>query len=346
LFLLSVILFSTYCLATTNLADDLRGIEFLPNFLPANISGRKYCPTEDIWKWKKSVRDNSFHFGSPFACATEGNCDNYAERNKWTKKNLHIKLHITVLCATSTSCAGGVTQSRVHDQVAQINKDFAGSGITFSAAETKFYVDATYAEIPAYSGSNSNWYTALVNLKNKYAVSPTSYLNVFITAQKSGTAGTLLGIGTFPWDSASTKSTGGLWLNANYVKSGDKTASHEIGHCVGLWHTFHGDSEVSCTSQCYETVHSDSGDTTASNSVGDFCADTPAQPMNYYCSYPTGTDCKGTKYTLYGNNPVLINNIMAYTPDTCMESFTPQQIMRAHCWTCAKLGAYDSVACK
>jgi len=166
---------------------------------------------------------------------------------------------------------------------------------------------------------------------------PAQYLNCYVTRQKAGTQGTLLGIGTFPWDTAATQNTGGLWMNANYVGGGYKTFSHEIGHCIGLWHTFHGDSEVSCNSNCYETVHQDFADTTFSNSVGDFCADTPAQPMNYNCAVPSTRDCKNLLYNSCPASqiPALTNLIMSYTPDTCMQTFTTQQAMRAKCWTCS-----------
>ena len=191
---LSVILFSSLCLALNN--DPLYGIEFLPNFLPQNISGRKYCPTEDIWRWKKSVRDNSFHFGEPFACKTEGKCDDYKERNTWTAGGITIPLYVTVLCQSSGNCAGGVNQVRVNDQLRQINEDFANTGITFKINATVFTVSQYYT-IDAYS-SNNVWYSQLTALKKLYAVKPTEYLNVFITEQKTGSQGTLLGIGTFP----------------------------------------------------------------------------------------------------------------------------------------------------
>lgn len=45
--------------------------------------------------------------------------------------------------------------------------------------------------------------------------------------------GTLLGMGTFPWDSAALTSEGGLWLNSEFVGRGQKTINHEIGHNLG-----------------------------------------------------------------------------------------------------------------
>ena len=101
--------------------------------------------------------------------------------------------------------------------------------------------------------------------------------------------GTLLGIGTFPWDPAYETCLGGnvpltlkyltilcwsilfllplarisvpktqsqtcnfktfwfsagLWMNAFFFGAGQKTLSHEAGHNLGLWHSFHGVSEV------------------------------------------------------------------------------------------------------
>jgi len=268
-------------------------------------------------------------------------------RNKWNVAPIQIKLYITVICFAANSCPGNMDLNKVRGQIQQINQDFNGTNVSFfyDDSSLQFVVDPTYAEIAAYSNTNQLWYTQLLALKNKYASRPSEYLNIFVTGQKSGSAGTLLGIGTFPWDPESVLNTGGLWVNAVYFGPGEKTASHEIGHNIGLWHTFHGDSEVRCNDACYEVVHQDSCDDCPSNEVGDFCADTPAQPMNYYCSYPTGSDCRGNRYTLYGNNPALINNFMAYTPDNCYTSFTNQQSMRASCWVCDKLSKWVDGQC-
>jgi len=280
-------------------------------------------------------------------CRVEGDCDHFTERNKWNNAPIQIQLHITYICQTATVCPGNMDMTKVRAQIQQINTDFNGTNISFHFSEenVKRVVDAQYYQLPAYSNTHSNWYISLLALKNKYAYRPNEFLNIFVNGQVQGNAGTLLGIGTFPWDSDAPTNYGGLWVNALYFGAGQKTAAHEIGHNVGLWHTFHGDSEVSCTNDCYEVVHSDSGDDTFSNTVGDFCADTPAQPMNYNCAYPTGSDCRGNRYTLYGNNPALINNFMAYTPDNCYTSFTNQQSMRASCWICNRLDRYVAGQC-
>jgi len=310
---------------------ELKGLEHLSRFLPYNVTGKKYCATEDVWKWKQAMK-TGYAVDEPLAnCPNTGICDGFTERNRWNGHRMNIALVITVLCATSTTCP--LNNNDVIAQVRQINTDFNGTGITFVVNQTYFTVDAQYATIAAY-GSNNLWYTQLNALKNKHARSPTLYLNVFVTKQTPGASGTLLGIGTFPWDSEAPTNTGGLWVNANYFGANQKTAAHELGHNVGLWHTFHGDSEVSCTSACYEPVHTDFSNTGISNTEGDYCADTPSQPMNYQCSIPSGRDCRGTAYNSIGNNVALYNNIMAYTPDSCMQLLTPQQGWRANCWVC------------
>jgi hypothetical protein len=79
---------------------------------------------------------------------------------------------------------------------------------------------------------------------------------------------------------------------------------------TGLWHTFHGVTEIPvCGDQCTENVHelndpkADVVGTSISNVLftrsnkysvtGDLCADTPATPMNFYCRAPGDNDCKG-----------------------------------------------------
>jgi hypothetical protein len=103
--------------------------------------------------------------------------------------------------------------------------------------------------------------------------------------------------------------------------------THEMGHCLGLWHTHHGVDETDgCSDPCYENTHTPNDP--AADLVGDFCKDTPPTPTNYDCAPPGGTDCFGiswgtTDYT----------NFMGYGDDSCIDHFTGEQGSRLHCWS-------------
>ena len=134
-------------------------------------------------------------------------------------------------------------------------------------------------------------------------------LNVYLSGLGDG----LLGYAYFPQQGGDSKpwQDGVVVLNesipggavANY-DAGD-TLPHEVGHWLGLYHTFQG----GCTTP------------------GDHVADTPAQ-ASPSTGCPTGRDsCAGG-----GVDP--IHNYMDYSYDSCYTEFTAGQTTRARSnWT-------------
>ena len=191
---------------------------------------------------------------------------------------------------------------------------------------------ATYpSKNPA--AANYNTPTTFQNFMNNYIKpatvwDPTKYMNIWVTDVNAGAG--LLGFATFPAASGltgipggtGTASTDGLWcwgrafgnvgtLQAPYNKG--RTATHEIGHWVGLRHIW-GDGTCA-TDYCLDTPP-------ASTSNGG----TLTYPFNANsCTSPTGT----SNTTPNGANGEMFMNFMDYTDDGAMYMFTEDQRTRA-----------------
>lgn len=273
---------------------------------PKGAGGRDWCQTQVKWDAKAQGQ------GAGPGCGL-GTCDTPSVRDSWIPNagtpTRSMRIHFNVFCNNDgTSCAA--TQASVDSQMVQLNSDFGPSKIQFCYT-TEFINNTTYRQ---FADSEE---TAM---KNAYADNPSTQLNVYVVNIQAG----YLGVGTFPWDSVALGAQGGLIIDDNWFGTGQKTLTHEVGHCVGLWHTHHGVSEVTACSACYERADGLNADTT-----GDLAGDTDPTPTNYNCSGPGGTDsCSATVW-----GPTHPQNYMGYAPDACYTNFSPHQFGRMHCWS-------------
>lgn len=105
-------------------------------------------------------------------------------------------------------------------------------------------------------------------------------------------------------------------INSTYYL--EPTLPHEVGHCLGLYHTHQGTNN----GKNPELVNGSN-----SSIAGDYIVDTPADPCiwdTWNCRYiGTGTDANGD---YYNPNPL---NIMSYS-GLCREEFTQKQVERIY----------------
>jgi hypothetical protein len=257
-------------------------------------------------------------------CAEVGPCDNPDDRdasipNEATPIKTY-RLSIHVFCEDNGSnCTA--TQSDVDTAVAQLNADYAQWRIQF-VYETEFINSTKYRN---YDAANI-WF-----MKKTYSDSPASKLNVYVI-----NAAGIGSWGTFPWDTNALGKQGGIVMHQTMFVTTRPVFAHEVGHCLGLWHTHHGVSEVTACGDCYEAAGRSEAD---GNIAGDRCEDTNPTPTSGVCdNYPGSDTC--SPFNPWGLTPYL--NYMGYAL-TCADQFTPQQAGRMHCWAADRLSGWLQV---
>jgi hypothetical protein len=212
--------------------------------------------------------------------------------------NVAIAVHVHVVNNGSGIANGDVSASQVNDQLNVLSAAYASSGFTFVLASLDRTTNATwYAATPGSAGETQ--------MKTALHTGTSADLNLYTNNMGQG----LLGWSTFPWDYSRKPAMDGVVVLFSSLPGGSAapynlgdTATHEIGHWMGLYHTFQGGCGGS----------------------GDSVSDTPAERSAAF-GCPTGRDsCTGKRYP--GLDP--INNFMDYTDDGCMDQFSSGQNAR------------------
>lgn len=225
-------------------------------------------------------------------------------------KRAQVTIPVVFHVVHGSDGAGNVSDSAIAAQIAELNEDFAGreSG---EASDTAFRFELRDTR----RWQNDAWFNDPDSAAGEAAMKSATHEGDASTLNVWSTNTGYLGYATFPWWQADAPELDGIVIQWGSLPGGSienynlgKTATHEVGHWLGLYHTFQGG--------CSKT--------------GDEVADTPAQRQPT-SGCPEGADtCKGKKNP--GMDP--IHNYMDYSYDSCYNQFTPGQTARAQdAWT-------------
>jgi hypothetical protein len=298
----------------TVVADDTAGSPIY------NVTG--WCGTTEHWM---SDRRGAPAGASPNACFQYGGCDEPPVRDTWEVGpddpfiSIRMVVHILRLDDGTGPIAGDAINQMIVDH---LNEDYLPSKIQFDV--TFNYVNST--EWRTLSESEID------EMKIATAIKPDSFLNVWATEVLFDYS-----FGTFPFYGDYLEATGGIVMgHFHWQGAGLSVFAHEVGHCLGLYHTFRGVDETSQCGACYEEVGLPPSE---GDLRGDFCSDTEPAPMYRTCGDVGGDDpCTGDPW---GSTLNQAQSYMSYA-NSCMEKFTPQQTARMRCWTSSALAGWIS----
>jgi hypothetical protein len=203
-----------------------------------------------------------------------------------------INVYVHVITKGPGIANGDVPDSMIAAQMSVLNDAYAPWGWSFRLAATDRTTNATW-----YDGCYGR---AETDMKTATRIGGAADLNIWTCNPSSG----ILGYATFPSGYKRDPSMDGVVILYSSLPGGSAvpynlgdTATHEIGHWMGLYHTFQG----------------------GCNGRGDYVDDTPPEKSPAF-GCPVGRDSCTRKA---GVDP--IENFMDYTDDACMDRFTAGQ---------------------
>lgn len=220
--------------------------------------------------------------------------------------------------SSRTNGTGFINEDRVRSQIDILNEDFLAISGTLGGggddAQIEFFLATEDPQGNPTNGitysTNNTWFNDGGSYWNTLAWDTNRYLNIY-TNSASGALGYVPDlpqggiVGSNSDRVVVLYSTFGRNAPLSPFNLG-RTGTHEVGHYLGLYHTFNGGCQS--TSNC--------------SANGDRICDTNPE------SSPT-FGCPGARTSC--GLPAPLDNYMDYSDDFCMRRFTPNQINRMRC---------------
>jgi hypothetical protein len=232
-----------------------------------------------------------------------------------------IVLTCVVHVIRTNSGSGDVSDALIQSQIDILNEDFlalAGTnGENGDDAMIQFQLateDPSGAPTNGITRSNNTtWFNDSGTYYNTLAWDPDRYINIY-TNSASGALGYVPflpqqgGVGSLSDRIVILWSAFGRDAPIGPPYDQGRTLTHEMGHYLGLFHTFQSGCATATPPGCYTT--------------GDRICDTNSE------SSPT-FGCPASQSSCNTRDP--FDNYMDYSDDLCMERYTPEQVRRMRC---------------
>lgn len=266
---------------------------------------------------------------------------NYTKRSIDQVYKVPVVIHVMHL-GEAEGVGNNISDEQINSGITHINEAFRNTGATGVDTKIEFVLAkqdpncAASTGIVRYDASGITDYATdgistggvgadEVTLKAASKWSNTDYYNIWIVNEISGNDGAFGTQGFAYYPGTSSARDGAVVMNTSWGSTGtveswknqSKTAIHELGHGLDLYHTFN-------TINDGDTVANGCPSDANCATDGDKCCDTDPHKASasFTCTENDINECTGN---IYGN---VVRNYMDYSDQDCQDMFTQDQMDR------------------